>query len=111
MHKLMRGVAAALICATFGMADSSPAAAAGRGVGFAGGGGAFHGAGEFHRFHGFRGFYRGIYPYSLFGYPNYSYGGYYPYSVYEDVEPDCDFVWVKRTAKHKVVRRGIWTCS
>jgi hypothetical protein len=105
MHKFMSGVAAVLVCATFGMAN--PANSAPAGWGGARGGGVFHGG----RFHGFRGFYGGVYPYSLFGYPRYSYGGYFPYSIYEDNEPDCDFVWVKRTVKHKTVRRGIWTCS
>jgi hypothetical protein len=116
MHKLMSGVAAVIICAAFSMADLANSAPAGRGAagggGFARGGGAFHGGGfhGFHGgggFHGFRGFYGGgigIYPYSL-------YGNYYPYSVYEDDYPDCHFVWVKRTVKRKIVRRGIWTCS
>jgi hypothetical protein len=93
MQWLMRGVAVGLMCATSMLAGSPPAAAAGR----------FHG--------GFPGFYRGLYPYSLFGYPGYRYGGYFPYSLYEDDGPDCRFVWVKRTVKHKVVQRGIWTCS
>jgi hypothetical protein len=80
---------------------------AGRGGGFA-----FHGGG----FRGFHGFYDGgIYPYSLLGgyYPRYLYGSrypYYPYSIDENDEPDCDFVWVGRTAKRKIVRRSIWTC-
>ena len=105
MHRFMRGVAASvLICSAFALANPPIAAASGRGVGFA------RGAGGFHAFHGFRGFYGGLYPYSLFGYPHSAYGGYYPYSVYEDNEPDCDFVWGKRTAKHKIARRGIWTC-
>lgn len=100
MHKLISGMAAVLLCAAFAMADCSIAAAGGRGL--------------FHRgLHGFHGFYGGgIYPYSLLGgyYPGYLYGNYYPYSVYENDEPDCDFVWVKRTVKHKTVRRGVWTC-
>jgi hypothetical protein len=117
MHRLISGVAAALICSAFALANPSIAAAAGRvGGGFARGGGAFHafhGGGGFHAFHGgggfhgFHGFYGGgigLYPYSL-------YGGYYPYSLYEDDYPDCHFVWVKRTVKHKIVGRGIWTCS
>jgi hypothetical protein len=89
MRSLMSGVAAALICAGFALADSSVAATAGRFPG------------------GFHGYYRGLYPYSLFGYPRYSYGGYYPYSLYED---DCRFEWPKRTAKRKAVQRGVWTC-
>ena len=90
----------------------------------AGGLHAFHGAGQFHApgqsyaarqfrpgFHGYHGFYRGLYPYTLFGYPNYnSYWG-YPYSLYEDDSPDCRFEWPKRTAKHKTVQRGVWICS
>jgi hypothetical protein len=97
MHKFMRGAAAVVVCAAFGMADLANTASAGA-----------HG---FHGYHGFRGFY-GLYPYTLFGYPNYySYGGYYPYSLYDDSEPNCDFVWAKRTAKHKTAGRGIWTCS
>jgi hypothetical protein len=105
MHKLLDRAIAGLVCVTFGLAASSIAAAAGPG--------AFHrGAGGFHAFHGgFRGFNRGLYPYSLFGYPGYSYGGYFPYSIYEDDGPDCRFEWPRRTAKHKVVQRGIWTCS
>ncbi len=91
MRSLMSGVAAALVCATFASAGFPVAAAAGR-------------------LGGFHGFYRGLYPYSLFGYPRYSYGGYYPYSLYEDEGPNCRFVW-KRTAKRKTVQRGIWTCS
>jgi hypothetical protein len=103
MHKLTSGLTAVLICAVFALADSSLARAAG---GFH----AFHGAGPFH--HGWRGFYGGgVYPYSLFGYPDHGYGGYYPYSIYEDSSPDCDFVWVKRTVKHKTVQRGVWKCS
>ena len=84
--------------------------------GFHPGIGGFHpGIGGYHAFRGvgaFHGFYRGLYPYTLFGYPNYySYGGYYPYySNYEDYGPDCHFVWVKRTVKHKTVERGIWRC-
>jgi hypothetical protein len=96
MQKFMTGVAAVLVCSAFAYSVDSASA---------GWGGARGG-----HFHGFRGFYRGLYPYSLFGYPNYSYGGYYPYSLYNDAEPDCDFVWVNRTVKHKIVRRGIWTC-
>jgi hypothetical protein len=87
----MGGVAAALICATFALAAPSAAAAAGR-------------------LGGFNGFYRGLYPYSLFGYPRYSYGGYYPYALYPDDGPNCRFVW-KRTAKRTAIQRGIWTCS
>ena len=98
MHKFMSGLVAVLVCSAFCMADLAQGAPAG-----------WRGARGGHVY-GFRGFYRGLYPYSLFGYPNYSYGGYYPYSVYENAEPDCDFVWVKRTVKHKTVRRGIWTC-
>jgi hypothetical protein len=112
MHKLMGGLTAVLLCSAFALTDSPLAAARGLGGGFARGAGgfhAFHGAGPFH--HGSRGFYGGgIYPYSLFGYPNYLYGGYYPYSIYEDSSPDCDFVWVKRTVKHKIVQRGVWKC-
>ena len=99
MHKFLNGVAAVLVCSAFGMAYPADSASAG-------GGGARGG-----HFHGFHGFYRGLYPYSLFGYPNYSYGGYYPYSLYNDAEPDCDFVWVKRTVKHKTIQRGVWKCS
>jgi hypothetical protein len=103
MHKLMSGLTAVLLCSAFALTDSSVARGAG---GFH----AFHGVGQFH--HGLRGFYGGgVYPYSLFGYPNYSYGGYYPYSIYEDSSPDCDFVWVKRTVKHKTIQRGVWKCS
>jgi hypothetical protein len=125
MHKFMSGVAAVLISA-FGMAgaaDSAPIGRAGAGPG-AGGLHAFHGAGQFHApgqshaarqfrpgFHGYHGFYRGLYPYTLFGYPNYnSYWG-YPYSLYDDDSPDCRFEWPKRTVKHKTVQRGVWTCS
>jgi hypothetical protein len=129
MHKLISGLAAVLICSACGIADVANSAPFGRGAagaGLARSGGVFHGAGGFHGvgqfhgvaqfhggFHGVRGFYgRGLYPYTLFGYPNYhSYGGYYPYSIYEDSSPDCDFVWIKRTVKHKIVQRGIWTCS
>jgi hypothetical protein len=92
MHKFMRGVAAVLVGAAFGVAYPADRALAGG------------------HFHGFHGFYRGLYPFSLFGYPRYAYGGYYPYSLYGDTEPDCDFVWVDRTLKHKIARRGIWTC-
>ena len=95
MHRFMRGAAAVVVCAAFGMADLANTASAGA-----------HG---FHAYHGFRGFY-GLYPYTLFGYPNYRYGSYYPYSYYyQDNEPNCDFVWSKRTAKHKST--GRWTCS
>jgi hypothetical protein len=112
MHRLITSFAAAFICAVFGLADPTIAAAAGRGGGgFAHAGGGFaHGSGGgFHAFHGgafrgFRGFGGGIYPYSV-------YGDYYPYSLYEDDYPDCRFVWVKPTVKHKTSRRGIWTCS
>ena len=101
MHKLMSGLTAVLLGAAFAATDSSAARAAG---GFH----SFHG--QLH--HGVRGFYGGgVYPYSLFGYPNDGYGGYYPYSIYEDGSPDCDFVWVKRTVKHKIVQRGVWKCS
>jgi hypothetical protein len=104
MHIFMSSVAAVLICAAFGMADVASGAPIGRG-------GAFYGPGGLRAgLHGYRGFYGGLYPYSLFGYPHSSYGGYYPYSIYLDNEPDCDFVWAKRTAKRKSVR-GIWTCS
>jgi hypothetical protein len=104
MHIFMSGVATILICAAFGMADVASGAPIGRG-------GAFYGPGGLHAgFHGHRGFYGGLYPYSLFGYPHSWYGGYYPYSIYVENEPDCDFVWAKRTAKRKSVR-GIWTCS
>ena len=99
MDTLRIGGAAALICSAFALADSSVAVAAG-------GVHAFHG-----HSHGLRGFYGGLYPYSLFGYPGSVYGGYYPYSIYDDNGPDCDFVWVKRAVKHKAVGRGIWTCS
>jgi hypothetical protein len=104
MHKLISGVAAVFLCSAFALADS--AAAFGRG-GFGHGGGAFHhGLYGLHGLHGFYG--GGIYPYSLLGgyYPRY-----YPYSFYEDDGPDCDFVWVKRTVKHKIAQHGIWTCS
>jgi hypothetical protein len=116
MHKLL-SVAAVLICSIFGMAHSANSAMMGHGIGFAhagvGGFHSLHGGGPFYSGHrGFNGFYRGLYPYTLFGYPNYySYGGYYPYSIYEDVGPDCRFVWVKRTVKHKTIERGIWRCS
>jgi hypothetical protein len=101
MHKLLNCATVALVCAIFGLAASSIPAAAG----------AFHSSG-IHAFHGgFRGFNRGLYPYSLFGYPGYKYGGYYPYSIYEDDGPDCRFEWPKRTVKHKPAQRGIWTCS
>src|ERR1700730_16571802 len=93
MHKFLNGVAAVLVCSAFGMAYPADSASAG-------GGGARGG-----HFHGFHGFYRGLYPYSLFGYPNYSYGGYYPYSLYNDAEPDCDFVWVNWTVKPKIISR------
>ena len=103
MHKLMSGLTAVLLCSAFALTDSSVARGAG---GFH----AFHGVGQFH--HGLRGFYGGgVYPYSLFGYPNYGYGGDFPYSIYEDSSPDCDFVWVKRTVKHKTIQRGVWKCS
>jgi hypothetical protein len=110
-------LAAVLFCAAFAVANPSAAAAFGRG-GFAFHGGGFGGFRTFHgglRFRGFHGFYGGgIYPYSLLGgyYPRYLYGNYYsyPYSVYEDDEPDCHFVWVKRTVRHRLVRHGIWTC-
>jgi hypothetical protein len=109
MHKLISVVAAVIVCSAFALAQ--PVAARG---GFAHSGGGFHGfhgGGVFHSgfggFHGFHGFYGGLYPYSLLrGY----YPGNYPYSVYEDDGPDCDFVWVKRTVNHKIVRRGIWKC-
>jgi hypothetical protein len=95
MRSLVRGVAAAVMCAAFVLADCPLAAAAGR---FPAG---FNG--------GFHGYYRSLYPYSLFGYPRYhSYWGYYPYSHYED---DCRFEFPKRTAKGKAVQRGVWTCS
>jgi hypothetical protein len=104
MHKHLNRMVAGLVCMTFGLAASSIAAAAGPG--------AWHHAGGFHAFHGgFHGFGRGLYPYSLFGYPGYSYGGYFPYSIYEDDGPDCRFEWPRRSAKHKGVQRGIWTCS
>jgi hypothetical protein len=95
MRKLISGVAAvflcSFLCSAFALTDS--AAAFGRG-------------GFVHGLHGFYG--GGIYPYSLLGgyYPRY-----YPYSFYEDDGPDCDFVWVKRTVKHKIAQRGIWRCS
>jgi hypothetical protein len=99
MHKLLNSAIAGLVGATFALAASSIPAAA------------FHSVG-FHEFHGgYRGFNRGIYPYNLFGYPRYKYGGYFPYSVYEDDGPDCRFEWPKRSAKHKVAQRGVWTCS
>jgi hypothetical protein len=103
MHKLISLVAAVILCSAFALAQ--PAAARG---GFAHSGGGFHGFHSgFGGFHGFHGFYGGLYPYSLLrGY----YPGNYPYSVYEDDGPDCDFVWVKRTVNHKIVRRGIWKC-
>jgi hypothetical protein len=136
MHKLIRNMAAVFICSAFGtanLANSAPGAHGGgagiahgaggggmahigggegfRGGGFVHGGGGFHG-GEFHgRLRGFRGFYGGgvgPYPYSWYG--DY-YGDYDPYPFYEENYPDCHFVWVKRTVKHKAVQRGIWTCS
>ena len=135
MHKFMSGVAAVLICSalgTAGAADSAPIGRAGAGHGPgvarapgvshpAGGVHAFHGVGQFHPagqlysgyrgLHGYHGFYRGLYPYTLFGYPNYnSYWG-NPYSLYEDDSSDCRFEWPKRTVNHKTVQRGIWTCS
>jgi hypothetical protein len=129
MHKLMSSVAAVLIGSAFGMAevtDGAPIGRAGAGHGAgvasapgvshpAGGVHAFDGAGQLHAgfrsYHGYGGFYRGLYPYTLFGYPNYnSYWG-YPYSLYEDGSPDCLFEWPKRTVKHKAVQRGVWTCS
>jgi hypothetical protein len=91
MRSLMSRAAAALICASLALAGSSAAAAAGR-------------------FGGFHGYYRGLYPYNLFGYPRYSYGGYYPYGLYQDDGPNCRFVW-KRTTKRTAVQRGIWTCT
>ena len=102
MRKLVGGLAAVLIGAAFVLAYPSDAGAG------AGGSYVFHGGGRFHG--GFHGFYRGLYPYTLFGYPNYGYGGYYPYSpYYQDNEPNCDFVWSNRTTKRK--GRGVWTCS
>jgi hypothetical protein len=97
MLKLKRGTVAALICAV-GVVALSDGACAG-----------WSGAHGFHAYHGPRGFY-GLYPYTLFGYPNYRYGGYYPNSFYyQDNEPDCDFVWAHRLSKRK--GRGVWTCS
>jgi hypothetical protein len=104
MCKLVGGLAAVLLWAACVLAYPSDAGAG------AGGSYAFHGGGRFHG--GFHGFYRGLYPYTLFGYPNYySYGGYYPYSFYEDDSSDCRFEWPKRSVKHKPARRGVWTCS
>jgi hypothetical protein len=99
MHRLISGMTAVVLCATFAVAGCSVAVAGGRGL--------FHSG-----LHGFRGFCGGgIYPYSLLGcYPRYLYGSYYPDSFYEDEGPDCDFVWVNRTVKHNIVRRGIWRC-
>jgi hypothetical protein len=95
MLKLKRSTIAVLLCSAFGVATPADGAGAG-----------WRGA---HGFHGPRGFY-GLYPYTLFGYPNYRYGGYYPYSFYyQDNEPDCDFVWTNRASKRK--GRGVWTCS
>ena len=100
MHKFMRGAVVVLICSAVGVAGLPNSASA-----------RWSGARGFHSFRGLRGFYR-LYPYTLFGYPNYRYGSYYPYyPYYEDNEPNCDFVWTKRTAKHKTTGRGIWTCS
>jgi hypothetical protein len=141
MYKFMSGVAAVLICSAFGMAEvanSAPIVRAGAGPGpgvghaagvmhSAAGLHAFQGTGQFHppgqsyaarqlhpgfrSFHGYHGFYRGLYPYTLFGYPNYnSYWG-YPYSLYEDDSPDCRFEWPNRTVKRKSAQRGVWTCS
>jgi hypothetical protein len=98
MHKFMSGVAAVLICSAFGMAGVANSAPFGRAHGAAG-------------LRGYHGYYRGLYPYTLFGYPNYnSYWG-YPYSLYQDDSPDCRFEWPKRTVKHKTIQRGVWTCS
>ena len=119
MHKLISGVAAGLLCSMFTLANPSIAAAFGRGGGGFGhgGGGGFHGGGGggFHGFHGgggFRGFhgggFRGFYGGGIGLYP---YGDYYPYSLYEDDDPDCRFVWVRQAVRHRIVRRGIWTCS
>ena len=95
MHKFMSGVAAILIGSVVGTAVPNGAA-----VGRAG----------LRSYHGYPGYYWGAYPYTLFGYPNYhSYWG-YPYSLYED-DSGCRFEWPKRTANHKAVQRGVWTCS
>jgi hypothetical protein len=93
MHRLISRMAAVVLCAAFAVADCSVASAGRRGL--------FHSG-----LHGFRGFCGGgIYPYSLLGcYPRYLHGSYYPYSFYEDDAPDCDFVWVNRTVKHKIVQ-------
>jgi hypothetical protein len=99
MYKFMRGVAAVLICSAFGMAGVANSDPIGRVHNVSG-------------LRGFHGFYRGFYPYTLFGYPNYhSYGSYYPYSLYEDDSPDCRFEWPKRAVKRKTAQRGVWTCS
>jgi hypothetical protein len=113
VHRIISALAAVLLCVAFAVANPSGAAAFGHG-GFGHGGFAFRGGGfgGFHAFHGgfgfrgLRGFYGGGY------YAPYFYGD-YPYSLYEDEddEPDCHFVWVKRTVKHRIVRHGIWTCS
>ena len=134
MHRLISNVAVVFICSAFGtanLANGAPAAHAGGagiahggagvphmgaggfrrggGGGFVRGGGGFRG-GELHGgLRGFRGFHgRGVgpdlYPYSW-------YGDYDPYPFYEEDYPDCQFVWGKRTVKHKAIQRGVWTCS
>jgi hypothetical protein len=96
MHKLRQGAIAVVVCLAIGLGGLAGSASAGW-------------AHEFRAYHGLRGFY-GLYPYTLFGYPNYRYGGYYPFSpYYQDNEPNCDFVWANRTTKRK--GRGVWTCS
>jgi hypothetical protein len=117
MNRFMRGMAAVFVCSTFGAADWANSAPIGGGTAatgvarpgrvFHGPVHAFHGGGQFYGFHGF---YR-LYPYTLFGYPNYYSGSYYPYPFSEGDYPDCNFVWGKPTAKHKALQRGVWTCS
>jgi hypothetical protein len=120
MYKLFGCAAAALIwSASFLVAPVQAAphgGGPGGGHGFAGGGhpggggfGGFHGGGGF-RGGGFgrRGFSGGGF---IGGYdPGYE-AGFYPYPDYEDLEPVCDFVWVRRVVRHKTVRRRIYSCN
>ena len=99
MHRFIVGVAAVLIGSAIGLAGVANSASIGH-AGFR----------SYHGYPGYPGYYWGLYPNTLFGYPNYnSYWG-YPYSLYED-DSGCRFEWPKRTVKHKAVQRGVWTCS
>ena len=46
------------------------------------------------------------YPYTLFGYPNYTPSIFPLYHEFEYPKSNCDFVW----PRHRTNARGVWTC-